>query len=354
MRAGQSLRLIVVLAAGGLAACSPYAYSDSATSLSTKMAAIDTASKDTTQKIAAEKRQSLHLGWLRDRPQLARGSGCLAGAPASVPCDLMVFGKPEPQTAATATPPEKPTTAKGDVCEAVPVAGASGAAEPGKPPAALKRADLPKRLDDYFAALVAVTKAKDRSDFAAASAQISTAVGGLAQSAGTPGAGTVAKASINVAFWLVGEGFDYQRLEELRRATRDACEPVHVLTDAVKALLEEQKDLRLAGLTKLLILDVQTANRLRITPGATDQVYAAAIENAQTTADAYQAVRAVDPAATAQALSDAHDALVVAVRNNDGQFKEIVASLTALGEQVEALDTAAKATGGKATTAKAT
>jgi len=46
---GFAIRVIAVLAAGGLAACTPYAFSGSATSLATKMTAIDTASKDNAQ-----------------------------------------------------------------------------------------------------------------------------------------------------------------------------------------------------------------------------------------------------------------------------------------------------------------
>ncbi len=333
----MGIRLAAGLVILGLGACSPYAFSGGAQALSTKMAAIDTASKDTTQKIAAENRQAIDLGWVRDRPQLARGPGCQAGAPASLPCDLIVFGTPDTSPAPSATV-KKPAALAKDVCEPLPAA-----AEPPKPSAALTRQDIPKRLDDYFAALAAITNAKDRSDFDTASAQIGTAVGGLAETAGTPGVGTLAKASTNAAFWLVGEGLDNQRLEELRRATRVACQPIHVLADALKAVLEEQQERRMAGLTKLLILQVQTANRLRTTPATQDDAYATAVEDARTTADAYQAVRATDPAATAQAVSDAHDALVVAVRDNDGQFGPVVATLTALADQVATLDTAAKA-----------
>jgi hypothetical protein len=38
-----------------------------------------------------------------------------------------------------------------------------------------------------------------------------------------------------------------------------------------------------------------------------------------------------------QALSDAHDALVVAVRNNDGEFGALVTNLQTLATQMQAL-----------------
>ena len=107
----------------------------------------------------------------------------------------------------------------------------------------LTTADLIKALDNYTAALAAVTKAQDRADFDTAAGKLSAAVGGLAQSAGPYGAAAapIAKASVNIALWFVGEALDDQRLEELRIATRAACEPVHVVTDALGLLLENQR-----------------------------------------------------------------------------------------------------------------
>ena len=77
----------------------------------------------------------------------------------------------------------------------------------------------------------------------------------------------------------------------------------------------------------------------------TDQNYGADIDDAVAAADAFQTVRGIDPQATAQALSDAHDKLVIAVRNNDGQFAVLVASLQNFAQRANDLASAAAATG---------
>jgi hypothetical protein len=201
-------------------------------------------------------------------------------------------------------------------------------------------------LDNYTAALAAITKAQDRTDFDNAAAEVSAAVGALAQSATGPygaAAAPVARASTNAVLWLVGQDLDYRRLHELQNATGVACEPMHVLADALGVVLEEQRDARLRGLFVLLVRKTQALNRIRATPRVTDQAYGAAIDDAEAAADALQTVRAADPHATARALRDAHDQLVVAVRNNDGEFATLVASLQTFTQRANDLATAAAA-----------
>jgi hypothetical protein len=105
-------------------------------------------------------------------------------------------------------------------------------------------------LDNYTAALAAITKAQDRADFDNAAAKVSAAVGALAQSAPGPygaAAAPIAKASTNAVLWLIGQDLDYRRLHELQNATGVACEPMHVLADALGVVLEEQRDALLWG-----------------------------------------------------------------------------------------------------------
>jgi hypothetical protein len=193
----------------------------------------------------------------------------------------------------------------------------------------LTTADLLKILNNYTAALAAVTKAQDRADFDTAAGKLSAAVGGLAQSAGPYGAAAapIAKASVNIALWFAGQALDYQRLEELRIATRAACEPIHVVTDALGLALDDQRRLRLSGLDEWSVDMVRTANVARTTPHVSDQTLGAAIDNAQAALAAFETVRVANPTATMRALSDAHDALLVAVRNNDGEFGALIANL---------------------------
>jgi hypothetical protein len=343
-------------------ACSPYVFSDNVQTFSTEMRAIDSSYQDSAQKIVAEQHLSNRIEWMRDKPALALGPGCTTNVYAigTARCDLLrktaettgmaaidpVVEPPQPTPPAVPTRPAVPTPPAVDVCEPVAGVAPSPKAEAVEALPPLQPAQLLKTLDNYIAALAAVTKAQDRAEFDNAAAKVSAAVGGLAQSApppllrGCPGS----KASSNLALWLVGQDLDYRRLQELQSATRAACEPIHVLTKALGVVLEGQRRIRLRGLHGLLALKIEAVNIARTTPHVTGETYGAAMDDAQAVADAFQTVRATDPQATAQALSDAHDALVVAVRNNDGQFAALITSLQAFAHQADDLATAAAAT----------
>jgi hypothetical protein len=355
------LRATSVLAAlavsGALAACSPYVFSDDTQAFSKAMASIDASYKNSNQQIEAERQQVNRVKWIRDRAPLKRGPGCTSSTTDPKPCEI-VRRDATPEVASTRpkAPAPKPTE---DVCKtdtAVDHVAIEGRA---KGPTKLERASLLKAVDDYIAALAAVSKAQDRADFDNAAAKVSAAVGSLAQTAasftpaaaGAGAAGAVAKASTNAALWLVGQGLDYQRLQQLKLSTEAACEPIHVVSGAIGVVLDEQRGNRLDGLYELIELKIQAVNRLGAR--ATDQAYGAAIDDAVAAANSYQAVRASNPGEAAQALSDAHDALVVAVRNNNGEFAALVVSLQTLGQRASDLATAAAASPQPSAPAKA-
>lgn len=331
-------------ACGAQSACSPYVFSGNVQTFSTKMTLIDASYQDNAQKIIAERHLANRTQWVHDRSVLLTGPGCDFDAANSLPCDLMAKGAPV-RTVRTAAKSE-PTAPPADVCETITDLPPAQTTVPDQHPPPLQRTDLLRALDNYTAALAAITKAQDRADFDNAAAAVSAAVGALAQSAPGPygaAAAPVAKASTNAILWLVGQDLDYRRLHELQNATGIACEPMHVLADALGAVLEEQRDARLRGLFVLLVQKTRALNLARTTPRVTDQAYGAAIDDAEAAADAFQAVRATDPHATARALRDAHDQLVVAVRNNNGEFAALVASLQTFSQRAHDLATAAAA-----------
>ena len=92
--------------------------------------------------------------------------------------------------------------------------------------------------------------------------------------------------------------------------------------------------MRLGGLFEPLVFKIQAANIAR-KAHATDLNYGKAIDEAQAAADAFNAARVANPLVAAQAFSDAHDALVVAVRNSGGQFPALIARLQAFAEQAD-------------------
>lgn len=318
------------------AACSPYVFSDNVQTLSTQMGSIDASYKENAQKIISERHLANRTLWVHDRPELVTSPGCDFDASNPIRCDLMVKGAPPPPVDEVSRP-DSITPGPG-VCQVAADIPTPPPPDGATPAAHLKRADLLKALDNYTAALGAITKAQDRADFDNAAAKASDAVSVLAGPYSS-----VAKPSSNAVLWLVGQDLDYRRLHELQNATHQACEPIHVLADALGVALEEQRDARLRGLFVLLVRKTQAVNRARIAPGVTEQSYGAALDDAQAAADAFQTVRATDPHATALALRNAHDDLVVAVRNNRGEFTALVASLENFAQRANDLAAAARA-----------
>jgi hypothetical protein len=344
-------------ACGALLGCSPYVYSEDIATFSGKMAVVSAAYHDNAANIEVERRLRDRVKWTQTRPEIVLGSGCHPDRRSDrPPCALIEKGfdataKSSPAVLVAPTaPPNKRTE---DVCKL-------GQNPKPKPTAAtvailtpVQRADILKVIARYAAGLAAVTNAKDREEFDAAAAKVSEAVGSLTQSAGAASgfgvaAGPLAKASTNIALWFVGQSLDYRRLEELRIATQEACEPVHALAMALEFMLEEQRGNRLDGLLGVLGWRVRGLNLGREHSRPSDQTYALAVNDAQAAVAAFETVRGIDPAGLAAALSKAHDSLVLAVRHNDGQLDALVVNLQAFGDRVGDLAAAAKAAGASA------
>jgi hypothetical protein len=335
----------VILAGCALLACSPYPYSQSSQALSTDYTSLKTSYDASDKRIAAERRLNHRLEWVFTRPALDFGPGCELSATGSNVCDLVEKGSIPSTIAQRAPPPAKPAE---DIC-LVQVEGVGTPTQTTvkalEPP---QRSDVVASLQHYVAALAAITKAQDRTDFDTAAGKVSAAVGGLVQSAATasgtaaaaaPVAGTLAKASANLLLWVVGQAFDDQRLRELRDATETACEPVHTLAIALQFILEEQRGNELQELRRQLVYNIKTVNQLRGRGSAKD--YGAAIDAAEASADAFQNIRAIDPDRLANSFRTAHDKLVLAIRNNTGESAALIASLSAFGKGVGQLETAA-------------
>jgi len=331
-------------------------FSENIQAFSAEMGAIDSSYRDSEQQIAAEQRLSNRIEWMRDRPLLAIGPGCASNATNATRCEIISAAPNSTAVAAANKADIGPNPAQPVAPPAEDVCGSgAGAAPPvrtgaAEAPAPLQPAQLLGTLENYTAALAAVTKAQDRAEFDNAAARVSAAVGRLVQTAPPPysTAAPVAKASTNIVLWLVGEDLDYRRLHELQNATQIACEPIHELAAALGVVLTAERRTRLRGLHHLLALKIEAVNIARSKPQVTDQAYGAAIDDAEAVADAFQTVRATDPEAAAQALGDAHDALVIAVRNNDGEFAALVANLQTFSRRANDLAAAAAATASSA------
>jgi hypothetical protein len=336
----QSAAVLIIACTGALLpACSPYVYSDSVQTLNTKMHAVDSSYQDTALKIAAEKQLADRIKWVSGTTALVLSPGCAVDPDATEePCALTSTAAKKPALVAvdtTVKPPSK-TTSASQVCKPAPVPAPSPQAQSTRAVKNLTPAELITRLDNYAAALAAVTKAQDRADFDHADAKVSAAVATLAGPYGPP-----AKAGSSALLWLVGQDLDHRRLEELHNATEAACQPVHELAEALGGNLKNQRGDRLDGLHELMRSKILALNNLRVIQHATGAGYGAAIDDLQSTVDAYQTVRATDPQAATRALSSAHDALVLAVRNDEGQTDALISATQAFAQSADALASAA-------------
>jgi hypothetical protein len=337
-----ALVIATAITCGSLPACSPYVFSNDVQTLSTKTASIDASYQENKQKTLSEQYLSRRIDWVRRKPMLMTSPGCDVHTYniRSMRCDLIEEGGLQVTiNVISADDPSPPAVTVVDICEAVTDLAPAPTASPIGVKRRLERADVFRAMDNYTAALAAITKAQDRAEFDAAAAKLSTAVGELAG----PYA-SVAKASSNAGLWIVGQDLDYRRLQELRDATSKACRKVHELTAVMRELLDETREDRLDVLHVLLERKKDLVNAARNKPHISDEVYATAIDEAQSTADAFNSVRAADPKATAEALSDAHDAFFLAVRNNEGATDSLVVSLQTFANKANDIATAAGAT----------
>lgn len=350
--------MFVMVACNVLSSCSPYVYSSDVAKLSTETSSIDASSQQTASAIASQQYQNRRYQWIQEKVALAAGPGCSLHYTGPVACEL-VSGSSASVLPLTDEAKTASTTRSADVCAmadtATPVnptsSQAGGQEGPIRqlatkknPTTPVEIADLLKALDNYTAALAAVTKAQDRTDFDTAAGKLSAAVGTLAQSGGPYGAAAapIAKASVNIALWVVGEALDYQRLEALRNSTRAACQPIHIITDALGVALDIQRRSLLQLDSDWLKIDMLRKYDMdRANPRVNDAALGTDIDNAQAAVVKFEAVRVSNPIATMRALSDAHDALVLAVRNNDGEFGTLIANLQTLAQYAQALAAAA-------------
>jgi hypothetical protein len=301
--------------AAALSACSsPYPYTDQVQTFSKGATALESADKEIATATVAAQHLLNRLEWSAARVALKLTPGCDINAAESeicepIPVDVVVVPAPN----RTKPPPAPPVP---DVCATTPASPGTNAPA-RKLPASVDRAAMLKAIDHYAVGLAALTNAKDRADFDNASAKLAGALGDLAKSAGPEGAASapVVKASASLLLWIIGEELDYRRFEQLQIATAAACEPIHVVADALGVGSEQINARDLAILRLTLAFRLRRVNQSRASRAVSDQEIATAIDDLYEAADAFQTLRRIDPWATAQAMRKAHDDLVVAVRS---------------------------------------
>jgi hypothetical protein len=298
----------------GLAACSPYSFSQEVGDFS---AGVDQLSIGFTRgfsALAADRAAKTQLELTGSRARVHVASACLdPGKPRTAPCELHALGTPAP----TLSEVEQ---LRGETMSAV---------------AALR---------NYAHALAAVTNAADRAAYDAAVAQLSGSVGALAKNAdaAAPGASIVAPAAVNLAGLVVGTALDQQRFESLKAGvtaagTAPAGGDSPVATVA-KTLGGGLVALSLARQT--VLIDEAKILEGRLDPSLSDTDYQQRLSNAQAVVAVLDSLRQADPTAATDALVRAHDALLAAVHDPRRNYASLLQAVSDFADQAAALQAA--------------
>lgn len=349
-----------------LLSCSPYVYSDQTGKFSTSIGTAATAYRQGQEDDAAEQRTTMIAALLNHgRPRLELSPDC---ADDSKVCTIIMMSDDEQRQDVIANgtiAPAPPEPQEKDACDTVgapafpnPQEPNKGLGDPERTTAEIKSDQIFTVVQHYAAGLNAVTQSRDREEFNAAKATLAASVGTMVSTAGTAfggigaAAGPVAAASTNITLWLVGTDLDHQRYETLRRETIAACRPIKVLAGVIEFIIETQRGNRLDTLNRELREHFRTLDRIRTQ--STDQAYTAEITATYATLDRYEAVRKIDPFALESAIDTAHDTLVLAIYENDGQVAAVTAALDTLSDSVTSLRAATETTSSSGTSATTT
>jgi hypothetical protein len=202
---------------------------------------------------------------------------------------------------------------------------------------------LASKLKDYADGLTAITNAADRAQLDSAISDLSKSAGGLAGAVGmaagpvtAAATGAVVSAGISLVGWIIGTAEDQRRFEALDNTLRVTCEPIRVLAEAADTLIDARlvqiaDDRRAAAITILKGMQggmgrEEFAHRDQ----EVDDLLAAGIRPPDTGKNLGSAFRA------------AHDALVKAVINREGQTAELIAAVGNFADVAKALNDSLK------------
>lgn len=328
-----------------LMGCSPYPYTGAVKKFSGGVATVGDALV-TNEASLVEVRTAAGRYRRRDmpsRPRMAWSAGCLEPASSGQRCEQVERGaRPDAaasQTVTLQTPVAAPPAGSYE-CPVIPGTGERPRAA-DKEEVVVTAAMIASTLKEYADALAAVTNAADRAALDAAVGDLSKSAGTLASTVGMAGGpaasaaiGAVVSASVSLVGWIVGQAEDARRLDALDAALRATCRPIQTLGAAAETLIATRRreiaDYRLRSITVI---------QAGMGPGTSRGEYAAR----DTEVDALLAagVRPPDPNdQPGTALRKAHDALVKAVTNREGQTMALIEAVGSFAEAAQKLKSA--------------
>lgn len=312
----RAILLVAMLAA--VFGCSPYGYSSQVTDLDKSVAGLANSVKSGHEALIADVTTGRSLDLIYHQRSAALSPSCTPGTVASSPKD----------------PP----------C-AIYKVGGSAAVLADPYPISPKLKAMLGGLKDYTAALAAVTKASDRTDFTTAVRKLSDSASAFVGAAAGPGTvvAPIVAAGINVLGWLVGTSLDIQRFEALRDGVNLVDKPVAPTNEKPMEIFAAELTIHLEALVAKrrtqLYLDAHLI-RAQLGPGIGPETYKVRLADLEMVLATYEGLRLSDPEGAAKGLPEAHAALVKAVNNPKPDIGALVQSLGDLKDKVTALETA--------------
>jgi hypothetical protein len=299
-----------------LAGCSPYGYSNETKKFSTDVSQLsDSVSggyASLTSDLASRNRRVL----IETRSYVVLPRSCAVPTSTSaVPCVITAARAPE-------IPPHRDMPVVDEANKAAATAAADA-------------------LNEYVAALAAVTNATDQKNYQAALAQLVSAVKGLSSVIPVPIVGTVAPAAINLFGWLVGVALDEQRFDTLKDAVDKVdkkagpAKPMESIGNAIALGIEEVVNKR----KRVLWQEAENVVS-QIGPHLGDEAYSRKLTDLQTILDALNSLRALDPESAGAGMAKAHEELAMAVDDPHRNLGTLIGALSTFATQASALRTA--------------
>ncbi|MBX9698749.1 MAG: hypothetical protein K2X74_04895 [Acetobacteraceae bacterium] len=191
-------------------------------------------------------------------------------------------------------------------------------------------------LDDYAAALKALSNADDRKALDAATAQFCTGAGAIAAAAGV--AGPVFGAVCGLVGQTLGIGLDHARYRRLRDGVEIAqARVIPSFATVLAETLERAQNNRRALLreeTRQNVVTLRAAATVWASSPAAYDARTAALSGAATSLGA---IRASNPRAVAQAMAEAHAALAAALADDTRQVEPLTNAVSKFANEVEKL-----------------
>ncbi|MBV8521309.1 MAG: hypothetical protein JOY71_04120 [Acetobacteraceae bacterium] len=342
--------VVVVIGTTFIGACSPYPYSpavksfaDNTNSVSDDLTKTDVAATNAMAMQAAEKRH-----YEGPRPAMTLAPACYLPESKGGRCEQIERAPPESNrkqvdlneriqsTVALAPPAERFQCPPLLVTKTQSQPAGTPSVETGK---VITLASIEKTLKDYAKALAAITNAADRAALDAAFSDLSKSVTTMAATVGMAGgpavsaaAGAIAGPAVSLVGRIVGTAEDERRLEALDATLRITCLPMQTLSSTVDGLLQ----IRLNEIAASRIRTINSLNYGRAPGMSPEEYYRRDIRINEIIA---QGIR-LPEGNPGLKMGEAHDALVKAVVNREGQTAELLKALANFASSVSDLESA--------------